>query len=218
LSIFVSDPKQPAKGCVIWMHGLGADANDMIGLADELPLSVAVRHVFLNAPVRPVTLNNRMPMRAWYDILGMTLTDKEDQAGISFSETVISEVLEQQAAGFAKDTIFLAGFSQGGAMALYTGLNTPCKLGGIVALSSYLPLATQVSYTLNQDTPVFIASGDRDPLVLPVWTRMAVEQLHQKGYRQVEWHRYAMEHSICREELIDLGQWMSAILARKESE
>ncbi len=217
MSIFVKDPNQPAKGCVIWMHGLGADANDMMGLADELPLSVAVRHVFLTAPVRPVTLNNHLPMRAWYDILGMKLTDREDQVGISSSEAIIRSVLkEQQTAGFEKDTIFLAGFSQGGAMALYTGLNTG-ELGGIVALSGYLPLANQIGYTLNQDTPVFIASGDHDPLVMPAWTSMAVEQLRLKGYGQVEWHRYAIEHSVCRAELVDLGQWMSAVLARKET-
>ncbi len=218
MSIYIRDPKQKAKGCVIWMHGLGADAEDMMGAADALPLTAPVRHVFLDAPVRPVTLNNQMPMRAWYDILGMKLTDREDSQGIVASEAAIRDVLEKQVAdGFALDTIFLAGFSQGGAMALYTGLHTANTLGGIIVLSGYLPLASKVRCDLHHDTPIFIASGDHDPLVLPSWTGQTVEYLREKGYSKVVRHRYSMEHSICLEELRDMGHWIDAALTGKES-
>ena len=167
MSIYIKEPQQEAKGCVIWMHGLGADANDMKGLVNELNLSTPVRHVFLDAPVRPVTLNNHMPMRAWYDITGMTLTDREDRAGILESEATIRDVLlQQQADGFSLDKIFLAGFSQGGAMALFTGLSTHGALAGLIVLSGYLPLASEAKTSLQFDTPMFVASGDHDPLVL----------------------------------------------------
>lgn len=214
MSIYIKDPQQKAEACVIWMHGLGADANDMRGLANELNLSTPVRHVFLDAPVRPVTLNNRMPMRAWYDITGMKLTDREDRAGIFESEAAIRDVLlKQQADGFSLDKIFLAGFSQGGAMALFTGLSTHDSLAGVIVLSGYLPLASEVKTNLQKDTPMFIASGDYDPLVLSSWTGQCVEHLRDKGYTHVTWHRYPMEHSICAEEVRDLELWIDNILA-----
>ena len=217
LSIDIKNPQQKAKGCVIWMHGLGADASDMKGLAAELNLSNPVRHVFLDAPVRPVTLNNRMPMRAWYDITGMQLTDREDRAGILESYAFIQEVLhKQQADGFLLDQIFLAGFSQGAAMALFTGLSTPGSLAGIIALSGYLPLASEVNISLSQDTPMFVASGDHDPLVLSAWTGLCVDYLQEKGYTKIARHRYPMEHSICLEEVRDLEQWIDHTLDRKE--
>lgn len=211
----INDPQQEAEGCVIWMHGLGADANDMKGLAKELNLSTPVRHVFLDAPVRPVTLNNRMPMRAWYDITGMKLTDREDRAGILESEAVIRDVLlKQQADGFSLDKIFLAGFSQGGAMALFTGLSTHGALAGVIVLSGYLPLASEAKTSLKYDTPMFVASGDHDPLVLSSWTGQCVTHLREKGYTHVTWHRYPMEHSICAEEVRDLEQWIDHTLSQ----
>lgn len=210
MSIYIKEPEQAARACVIWMHGLGADANDMKGLANELNLSIPVRHVFLDAPVRPVTLNNRMPMRAWYDITGMKLTDREDRAGILESEAVIRQVLlKQQADGFPLNRIFLAGFSQGGAMALFTALSTSGLLGGVIVLSGYLPLASEAKTQLQHDTPMFIASGDDDPLVLPAWTGQCVDHLREQGYTRVSWHRYAMEHSICIEEVRDIERWIS---------
>lgn len=217
MSIYIKDPQQTAKACVIWMHGLGADANDMKGLASELNLSTPVRHVFLDAPVRPVTLNNGMPMRAWYDITGMALTDREDRAGIVQSEAVIRDVLLQQHAdGFAFDRIFLAGFSQGGAMALFTGLSIAETLAGVIVLSGYLPLASEARTSLHHDTPMFVASGDHDSLVLPSWTGQCVDHLREQGYTQVTWHRYAMEHSICAEEVRDIERWIDNTLLDKE--
>lgn len=217
LSIYIKDPQQKAEACVIWMHGLGADANDMKGLANELNLSTPVRHVFLDAPIRPVTLNNHMPMRAWYDITGMKLTDREDRAGILKSEAMIRDVLlQQQADGFSCDKIFLAGFSQGGAMALFTGLSTHDSLAGIIILSGYLPLASEIKLNLKHDTPMFFASGEHDPLVLSSWTEQCVSYLRDKGYNRVNWHRYPMEHSICVEEVRDLERWIDNTLAVKE--
>jgi phospholipase/carboxylesterase len=201
---------------VIWMHGLGADAGDMIGLVNELQVSIPLRHVFLDAPVRPVTLNNGMSMRAWYDITGMKLTDREDKVGIFESEAFIRKVIEKQVLdGFSPETIFLAGFSQGGAMALFTGLHTVGRLGGLIVLSGYLPLAAETQLRLDTNTPMFFASGEYDPLVLPAWTGQCVTYLQERGYQQVVWHRYPMEHSICIEEVQDLQQWISSALTRE---
>lgn len=217
MSIHIRDPKQQARGCLIWMHGLGADASDMMGLANELQINQPVRHVFLDAPVRPVTLNNGMPMRAWYDILGMNLADREDRVGILSSEALIRDVLEKQILdGFSSDTIFLAGFSQGAAMALFSGLRTLSPLAGIIALSGYLPLASDVSGDCNLDTPIFMAAGEYDTMVLPLWTGMCIQYLSNKGYQNITSQRYPMDHSICMEEIQDLGQWISTVLKRKE--
>lgn len=218
MSIHIKDPMQKAQGCVIWMHGLGADAADMMGVANELRSSPPLRHVFLDAPVRPVTLNNRMPMRAWYDILGMELTDREDREGILQSRATIADVIKtQQAEGFTSDTIFLAGFSQGAAMALFTGLSSPNPLAGIIALSGYLPLAAETQLSLFEKMPIFVGSGDYDPIVLPTWTGLSVDHLHARGFEDVSWHRYPMEHSICFEEIRDLEQWVNRVLIHKDS-
>ena len=210
LNVYVKEPQQNAQACVIWMHGLGADAQDMVGLATQLPLTVAVRHVFIDAPVRPVTLNNNMPMRAWYDILGLKLTDREDSEGIKQSEVLIRQVIDSQLAeGFVSEQIFLAGFSQGGAMALYTGLHTSMPLAGIISLSAYLPLASACKIALNHNTPMFMAGGLYDPLVLPVWTNQCIESLRSIGFQRIESHQYPMEHSICVEEVRDIAQWLT---------
>ena len=218
LSIHIKDPIQKAQGCVIWMHGLGSNAADMMGLADELHSSPPLRHVFLDAPIRPVTLNNRMPMRAWYDILGMEFTDREDREGIFQSEMIIADVLNtQQAEGFSSDTIFLAGFSQGAAMALFTGLRITTRLAGVIALSGYLPLASEAQASPFHQMPVFVGSGDYDPMVLPAWTGMSVDHLRKQGFSDITWNRYPMEHSICPDEIRDLGQWITKAITRKDS-
>ncbi len=206
----MKDPKQPAQACVIWMHGLGADAQDMAGLADQLSVEVPIRHVFIDAPVRPVTLNNRMPMRAWYDIVGMKLTDREDREGIVQSEGLIREVIDTEiASGFAPERIFLAGFSQGGAMALYTGLQSTRPIAGIIALSAYLPLASECKIVMDKKTPLFAACGQFDPLVLPDWTKQGVTGLRERGFDRIEFHEYPMEHAICMDEVRDLSQWLT---------
>lgn len=210
MNVYIKEPQQKAQACVIWLHGLGADAQDMAGLATQLPVTVAIRHVFLDAPVRPVTINNRMPMRAWYDIVGAKLTDREDQEGILQSEAMICEVIEGQLAeGFISQQIFLAGFSQGGAMALFTGLQMTNPIAGVIALSSYLPLATLCKICLDKQTPIFAAGGLYDPVVLPAWTKQSVEILKNQGFHQVSWHEYPMEHAICAEEITDIAQWLN---------
>jgi phospholipase/carboxylesterase len=211
LNIYLKEPEQKAKACVIWMHGLGADASDMAGLASELSLNgLPVRHVFIDAPTRPVTLNNGLVMRAWYDIVGLTLTDREDEVGIAQSEKIIRQIVDDQLKdGFSSDQIFLAGFSQGGAMALYTALQMESPLAGVIVLSGYLPLASKSQTTMPQNTPVFIAGGQYDPIVLPMWTALAVEWLKQSGYKAVSLHTYLMEHTICMDELNDLSIWLT---------
>ena len=207
----MKNPQGPAQACVIWMHGLGADASDMEGLAEQLTVKdVALRHVFIDAPMRPVTLNGGMVMRAWYDILGMRLTDREDRDGIFQSTQLIHAVIEEQIkAGFHPTQIFLAGFSQGGAMALFAGLRFPKPLAGVVALSAYLPLFLEPGWTLEGNTPIFMAVGRHDPLVLPDWTKQSVEHLKALGYSNITCHDYPMEHSVCMDELKDLARWLS---------
>ncbi len=211
MDVYIQKPQQHAQACVIWMHGLGADASDMAGLAEQLLLNdVVLSHVFLDAPIRPVTLNNGLVMRAWYDIVGMKLTDREDEAGISHSAAFIREVIDSQINdGFSSEQIFLAGFSQGGAMALYTALHMTAPLAGVIALSAYLPLANKCKPNLPKSTPMFLAGGQFDPIVLPIWTKQTVEWLASAGY-PVAMHNYLMEHSICAEEVRDLSSWLTA--------
>lgn len=219
MNAVVIESEKKAEACVIWMHGLGASADDMAGLASQLPLKVPMRHVALNAPIRPVTLNQHMPMPAWYDIVGMKLTDREDHAGILESEHIILNAIEQQVAeGFTHKQIFLAGFSQGGAMALFTSLHAMPTLGGVIALSAYLPLASACEVKLNLKTPVFIGSGRFDPMVLPAWTAQSVAWLKQKGFEHITVHDYPMEHSVCIEEIRDIAVWLEMCAVLNEGE
>lgn len=209
--MYISEPKGQAQACVIWMHGLGADASDMVGLADQLIINdVLLRHVFIDAPSRPVTLNGGMVMPAWYDILGTELVDREDKQGIEQSELLIRRIIESQMKdGFALGQIILAGFSQGGAMAIHTALRTPGLLAGVIALSAYLPLASDAKPVLDVNTPFFMGAGQFDPLVLPKWSHQSRDWLLTNGYEQLSYHQYPMEHSICFEEIKDLSLWLS---------
>lgn len=209
MNVLIKEAQTPAEACVIWMHGLGADASDMMGLAEQLAMrDIPLRHVFLNAPQRPVTLNGGMIMPAWYDIFGMELIHREDHEGIGQSEKMIRQVMNEQLdKGFAHDQIFLAGFSQGGAMALHTALHTTERLAGVVALSAYLPLANHTQPKLDKDTPFFMGAGHFDPLVLPQWTEASKDWIALKGYEHISFYKYPMEHSICFEELNDLSLW-----------
>jgi phospholipase/carboxylesterase len=207
----MKEPNTKAQACVIWMHGLGADATDMMGLSEQLLVGdLNLRHVYIDAPQRPVTLNGGMVMPAWYDILGMELTDREDKQGIEESAQLIRDVIDEQLkAGFSEQHIYLAGFSQGGAMALHTGLHYKARLGGVIALSGYLPLAQHIKPELDKATPFFIAGGQFDPLVLPLWTQTSKTWLLNHGYEHIDFHVYPMEHSICYEELKDLSLWFT---------
>lgn len=200
---------------ILWLHGLGADGNDFAPLVPELvaPHWPALRFVFPHAPVRPVTLNGGMPMRAWYDITGTDLADKQDEPGIRQSidalEALIAREIER---GVPAQRILLAGFSQGGAIALATALRHAEPLGGLIALSTYLPLhektATETT-AANRDIPLFQAHGSADPVVAPVLGDMTRDWLTGAGYT-VDWHTYPMGHQVCAQEIADLGHWLEA--------
>ena len=210
LNVYIQDSQLPAQACVIWMHGLGSNSQNMMGLADQIALNTPVRHVFIDAPERPVTVNNNQSMRAWYDITGLTLLSREDRAGIHASEARVLEVVaEQRAAGFTNKQIYLAGFSQGGAMALHTGLNLQEPMGGIIVLSAYLPLASERPDVHQLFTPVFIATGSLDTVVPPEWTKGIQTWLLSRGFHDVESHEYLMDHSVCAKEVRDLANWLN---------
>ncbi len=185
----MEDKNQVKRWSMIWMHGLGSNAEDMMSVSDLLGSSfadVSLEHRCLNAPVRSVTLNRGLQMRAWYDILGVKFEDREDVEGISASARYIQSIIADEISkGIPQNQIILAGFSQGGAMALYSALHTPFALGGVVALSAYLPLAQKCQLQLPKTTPFFIGWGVQDDMVLPEWTQKAVAHVHEWGYQDL---------------------------------
>ncbi len=204
--------------CVIWLHGLGADGNDFVPIVPELrlPESLRVRFVFPHAPARAVTINNGMRMRAWYDISAADLTNRADLAGVRQSQAALEAlVARERTRGIPAERIVLAGFSQGGAIALYTGLRHAERLAGIMALSTYLiapdKLATEAS-AANRSVPIFMAHGTADPVVQFQWAEASKRMLEAAGYA-VEWHSYRMEHSVCLEEIQALGAWLRTVLS-----
>jgi len=198
---------------IIVLHGLGADGNDFVPIAQELDLSPVgnVRFVFPHAPVIPVTINNGYRMRAWYDILGMDLVKREDEEGLRRSLGEIEELLErEEKRGMPAHRIVLAGFSQGSAMALMTGLRHKQRLAGIVGMSGYLPLAHSIAgerSDANALTPIFMAHGSQDNVVLVDRGSASRDALRALGY-DVQWHEYPMAHSVCMEEIADLNAWL----------
>ena len=203
---------------VIVLHGLGADGNDFVPVARELDLSAAgdVRFVFPHAPVIPVTINGGHRMRAWYDILGADLVQREDEAGLRSSLAQVEALIQREKSrGIPPGRIVLAGFSQGCAMALLTGLRHGEKLGGIVGMSGYLPLAATTRaerHAANAATPIFLAHGRMDPVVPLARAVASRDALEALGY-MVEWHEYPMGHSVCMEEIGDLNRWLLVALA-----
>lgn len=203
---------------IVLMHGLGADGNDFVPICGELNLSAigAVRFVFPNAPQIPVTMNGGYVMPAWYDIYGGTGPRREDVAGLRQSQASIEALIaREKARGVAANRIVVAGFSQGCAMALMTGLRHAEALAGIVALSGYLPLAATTAaerHAANARTPVFMAHGRQDPVVVPERAEVSRDTLTALGY-EVEWHDYPMPHSVCPQEIVDLNQWLLKVLA-----
>jgi phospholipase/carboxylesterase len=205
---------------VIWMHGLGADGNDFVPIVNELDLAgaPAIRFVFPHAPMRPVTINNGYVMRAWYDVSFGDLegrSRKADEKGVRESQAQIGELIAREnSRGIATGRIVLAGFSQGGAIALHTGLRYPEKLAGVMALSTYLPLAesfAQEAAPANAKTPVFMTHGTQDPVV-PFAMGSASHDLLQKTGYAIEWQEYPMQHSVCLEEVADIGRWLCRVL------
>jgi phospholipase/carboxylesterase len=209
---------------IIWLHGLGADGGDFVPVAEELKLPVAVRYLFPHAPMRPVTINGGYVMPAWYDILVGAASGEiadnigrmEDEAGIRASQQEIEKMIAQERArGVAAENIFLAGFSQGGAVVLHTGLRHKERLGGILALSTYLPLPQKLASEAdasNRETPIFMAHGQFDPVIPYGFGRASAEALLQQDYK-LEWHGYAMPHSVCEEEIGDIELWLKDRLA-----
>ncbi|HMM56059.1 MAG: carboxylesterase [Xanthomonadales bacterium PRO7] len=206
------------RHAVIWLHGLGADGNDFLPIVPELvdPNWPPLRFVFPHAPVRPITINGGMAMRAWYDISGMEIAQRQDEAGIRASIGLLEELIQRETArGTAAANIFLAGFSQGGAIVLSGGIRHTHKLGGIIALSTYLPMAEKTDAEAsagNRATPIFMAHGMLDPTISHALGEMSRDYLVQRGYT-VDWHAYPMAHQVCMEEIADLRAWMSPRLA-----
>ena len=202
------------KTAIIWMHGLGADGHDFEPIVPELglPRAKAVRFVFPHAPVQPVTINGGARMRAWYDV---THDGRQDAAGVRASQARIEALIDRERSrGVASGAIVLAGFSQGGAMALQTALRHPERLAGILALSTYLPLPDTLekeASAANRDLPIFMAHGAQDPVIPLSWAARSRDHLTSLGYA-VEWHEYRMPHSVCAEEIADIGPWLGRVL------
>lgn len=209
------DAPLPAQAAVIWLHGLGADGHDFASLVPQLRLSIPVRYVFPHAPRRPVTVNGGYVMRAWHDIAAFDRSLGEDREGIRDSAQHIEALIAREIRnGIAPQRIVLAGFSQGGAIALHTGLRYPLRLAGVLALSTYLPLATTLAAeatAANRDIPIFMAHGNQDTVVPPYYAQTSRRHLTELGYA-VEWHEYAMSHSVCNEEIADIKRWLAHVL------
>jgi len=192
---------------IIWLHGLGADGEDFVPIAHEIKLPVAVRYLFPHAPQQPVTINGGMMMRAWYDIIAFN--GPIDSAGIQASQAAIENLIAQEKQrGIVAKNIYLAGFSQGGAIALYTGLHHAEKLGGIIALSSRLPHAEELPEKISAHRPpIFMAHGRSDSII-PYSTGSHSATLLKEGGYQLEWREYDMPHSVCAEEVCDIEHWL----------
>lgn len=204
-------------GAVIWLHGLGADGHDFEPIVPQLvsPGERALRFVFPHAPIRPVTLNGGFAMRAWYDIASLDRHGPEDERGVRESQTAIEALIAREnARGIPSGHIVLAGFSQGGALALYTGTRHRDRLAGIMGLSCYTVLGGHFAAErspANQATPIFLAHGSADPVVAPLLGEQARRLLVDSGYA-VEWHTYSMPHSVCPQEVTDIAGWLRRVL------
>jgi phospholipase/carboxylesterase len=200
------------KAAVIWLHGLGADGHDFEPIVPELELGAPVRFVFPHAPVRPVTINQGMRMRAWYDIFQLG-GGAEDEAGIRASQKLLEDMIAaEKRRGMAK--IVLAGFSQGGAIVLQTALRYPERLAGVLALSTYLPLHATLEAERSaesKDVPIFMAHGQYDDLIPVSRADQSRQALERLGYK-VQWKTYPMPHSVCPQEIADIGAFLLRIL------
>ena len=218
LDIIEAETGPNPTATILVLHGLGADGNDFVPIAQELDLEQAgpVRFVFPHAPVMPVTINGGYRMRAWYDILGTEDAGVQDEAGLRRSRELVEALIaREKALGIPAHRIVLAGFSQGCAMALLTGLRHEEKLGGIVGMSGYLPLAEVTAAEradANRDTPIFLAHGTHDHVIELRRAEKSRDFLQSLGY-DVEWHEYLMAHSVCPQEIEELNQWLLKVLS-----
>jgi phospholipase/carboxylesterase len=217
--IEIATGREPSAA-VIWLHGLGADGWDFVPIVRELglPEDLVVRFVFPHAPVRPVTINNGYRMRAWYDIAMSDIGRLPDERGIRESQAHLEALIdEERSRGIPASRIVLAGFSQGGAIALHTGLRHAEPLAGILALSTYLPLAEALpreASDANAAVPVFMAHGTEDPVIPLSLAESSHAALEARGIRP-QWHAYPMPHSVCAEEVADIGQWLARCLGNR---
>lgn len=201
---------------IIWLHGLGATADDFVPVLPHLglPAEPTIRFVFPQAPDRPITVNNGQVMPGWYDIKGMDITDKEDLPGMSQSQNMLEALIDEQIArGVPSENIILVGFSQGGAVAYYTGIRTSHKIAGILALSTYLPFQRYTNTEqsgVNLSTPILAMHGIYDPVVPFAVGKQCAEELQALGY-SVTWQEYPMEHSVLPEQIVDIGVWINKI-------
>ncbi len=213
----VVEPKREASASVIWLHGLGADAHDFEPIVPELgdDLRSRVRFVFPFAPHRPVTINAGMVMRAWYDISDADVARRGDEKGVRESGEILSAMVDAEIErGVSPERVVLAGFSQGGAIALHTGLRYPRRLAGILALSAYLPLhepTRSEASEANRNVPIFMAHGSQDPVIPLSISERSREFLTGLGY-VVECHTYPMPHAVCAEEVRDIRDWLCRVL------
>jgi phospholipase/carboxylesterase len=215
-SVEIETARNP-RHSVIWLHGLGADGHDFEPIVPELvnPAWPALRFVFPHAPVRPITINGGMSMRAWYDIYGQDIAQRQDETGMRASISLLDELIEREIArGVTSEHVLLAGFSQGGAIVLAGGLRHRQRLGGIIALSTYLPLAEKTAAEISADnraTPIFMAHGASDPVIAQTLAEMSRDLLAGLGLAP-EWHSYPMAHQVCAQEIADLKRWIGARL------
>lgn len=218
LNPVVLDAPGKHTATVIWMHGLGADGNDFVPVVPMLGLAAdhGIKFIFPNAPQRPVTINGGMVMPAWYDILGVDFGSQQDEAGIRGSQAEIEKIIAAEVdSGIAAERIVLAGFSQGGVIALHTGLRHGKKLAGLLALSTYLALHETLdaeASEANKDTAIWMAHGNYDPVIPFRFAEQSRDRLQQVGYK-VAWHAYPMEHQVVMEQISDIGVWLQKVLA-----
>lgn len=199
---------------VIWLHGLGADNNDFLPIVNELPLKNSIKFIFPNAPMRPIALNGGYVMRGWYDIRELgNVSHMTDIDGINQSVAQIESIIQSQIdLGFKSEQIILAGFSQGGVISYITGINSKYKLGGVLAMSCYLPsMPTKIDSSINKDTSFFAIHGTEDQVVPYKGGVHAYEELKRHGYN-IKWAKYPMPHSVCLEEIADIGIWLDNLL------
>lgn len=219
LEVIQQDTGTSPRYAVIWLHGLGADGHDFEPIVPELGLSEStpVRFIFPHAPTRPVTVNGGMVMRAWYDITGMDLDADVDEAGINKSSSRLRRLIQATVdSGIPSNRIVLAGFSQGGVVALHTGLQYPDKLAGVIGLSTYVAMPDTIRRSAgdaNTDIPIFMAHGRFDPVIPFSLGKQSKDFLVDRGY-PVQWHEYPMEHSVYPDEIRDLAGWLNEIVTQ----
>lgn len=211
------DPERPANACVIWLHGIGADGHDFEPVIPhlKLPDALQIQFIFPNAPIQPVTCNNGFAMRSWYDILELSEIRKINEQDLINTTDVINQIIDHEVQqGTPPEKILLVGFSQGGAVALHTGLRYPATLAGILALSTYMPRADSIATEAtdaNRDITIHMAHGDQDDMVTPKASKKAFNDLKAHNYK-VTWNNYPMGHELCLREIRDIGRWMTELL------